>query len=305
MTILHRACLLILLGAMFVGPASADCTPLSGDTRLRITNYLAQRITPASGRVAILSIISESTLGDTCYKKLVVQVSGTFAPLTFYLSPDQRFLSSTLYDMTKDPTIEASEIAANVARLLDRDPSPRLLHSNARVTVVEFADMQCPYCRSFDQWYDGLPSPLRESTSLVFKHLPLPQHSWARIAAESSACVNQQSSASFWSLLNYLFAHQEQITPDNIKETILAVLTRASDIDTKRLALCEMQGVGAKLVDRDLAIAKELFVTSTPTLFINGRRLPVLHSRDDLERVLNEELNNNSVKDRTKALTLK
>jgi protein-disulfide isomerase len=282
----------ILLTVVFrlMSIADGQCGTVPTAVRAQITTYLAQRIVPASIGPPNLSILSMTDVGDTCYKKILVQVTGTAAPLTFYLSPDLRFLVSTLYDLTKSPTQEAAEIAANVAHLLDQDQSPRLSGVKPVITLVEFGDLQCPYCRRFAEWYESLPGPLLDSTSLVFKHLPLPQHSWARTAADYAACANRQSTTAFWSLSNYLFAHQEDIGPASIKEQILAAVAQEPNVDTAQLVECVRNGTGATLVERDINVAKELEVTSTPTVFVHGRRIQTLHSRDDLVHVLAREL---------------
>jgi protein-disulfide isomerase len=292
MTYLYRLLVILSCGLSQLLMAD-DCTPVSQDVTSRITKYLALRITSTSGGVP--SILSVSTVQNTCYHKLLIQVSGTLNPLTLYLSPDQRFLTSTLYDLASDPREEASRIAANVEKLLMRDESPRLSGSRPRITVVEFGDLQCPYCRNFASWYQSLPTPLLEETTLIFKHLPLVQHSWARSAALYSACTNQQSTVAFWDLSSYLLTHQDEITPANIKDRVIAALSQTHSVDPEQLVTCATTEAGSSLVDRDSAVAKELAVHSTPTLFIDGRPAPPLHSEEDLRLLLERELRGNLV----------
>jgi protein-disulfide isomerase len=268
------------------------CRSLSDQQNSQITQYLAHRIESQSGGVP--SILSATLVPDTCYRKLVIQVTGTSNPMTLYLSPDQRFLTSTLYDLARDPDEEAAQVAANVQQLLMRDESPRTSGRDARITLVEFGDLQCPYSRRFADWYRSLPAELLSETDLVFKHLPLPMHSWAQQAAQYAACANRQSATAFWELANYFLAHQEEITPANITAKASEVLSHIPNVNAQDFASCATTNVGSDVVARDTAVAKELAVNRTPTLFIDGRQLPPLHSGEDLRLALERELRDRS-----------
>src|SRR4029077_2323575 len=128
------------------------------------------------------------------------------------LSPDERFLTSTLYDLAIDPKKEVVRIADNVTKLLMRDKSSQFTSLDNRITLVEFVDFQCPYCKRFADWYSALPEPLRNQTTLVFKNLPLSQHPWARPAASYAVCASQQSPSAFHELTNFFFQKQSEIT---------------------------------------------------------------------------------------------
>lgn len=175
-------------------------------------------------------------------------------------------------------------------QLLQRDKSPRLVGSHSRLTVVEFGDAQCPYCRQFADWYQTLPPELLDSTTLVFKHMPLPQHSWARTAADYSACAGQQTEGAFWALTNYLLTHQGEVNSNNANEKILRAAAQVQGISVERLQMCVAAGTGSSLVQRDISVANDLSVNSTPTLFIHGRRAPALTSKEDLVRLLIKEM---------------
>lgn len=273
--------------------ADDSCKPLSAATTSHITEYLAERIVSLSGGVP--SILSAGPVSGTCYQKLVFHVSGTEKPLTLYLSPDQRFLTSTIYDLSVDPKAEEARTASDVERLLMRDESPRLSGANPQVVLVEFGDLQCPYCKRFADWYRSLPPALLDRTSLVFKHLPLVIHPWARLAASYAACANQQLPAAFWQLASYFVDHQDGITPDNIRDQVEVALSQTANIDASKLASCATSGAGPGLVARDVAVASELGVTRTPTLFIDGRRAPQLQSAEDLRLLLDRELQTRTI----------
>lgn len=278
--VLAMLCLVTPLAA-----SDDSCRPLSAELNARVTEYLAHRIVSQSGGVP--SIQSASLVPGTCYYELLIKVTGTVNPITVYLTPDQRFLTTTLDDLTSDPD-------QVVEQLLMRDDSPRLSGHNVRVTLVEFADLQCPYCKRFADWYNELPADILDGTTLVFKQLPLAMHSWSETAAGYAACANQQSTEGFWRLVTYLYSHQNEITPENIGDRVSRILANPPSVDAQKLISCVTGELGKTLVSRDVAVARELGVHETPTLFIDGRRIAPLRSEGDLRLLLQQALRDHS-----------
>jgi protein-disulfide isomerase len=285
---LGRNWLVPLILTIAASANAADCSPLSQDVPPRIISYLSQRL--VSGADKPLAIASIEEVPNTCYHKISLSLPNTTAQTVLYLSPDERFLTPILYDLSADPKTEVAHIASNVEKLLMRDASPHNSAVHERIKLVEFADLQCPYCKLFNEWFAALPDSLRSQTTLVFKHLPLPQHIWARSAAEYTACAWLQNPAAFWQLDNFLMARQSEITPANLKEKILTELSGDARLDQQELQNCAATGKGAAIVDRDIEIAKELAIRSTPTLFVEGRKVITPRSPEELRRLLEVEL---------------
>lgn len=284
-----RTCFFLAL-LTFVAPclSAQVCPPIPQETIKRVEQYLGQRLTAATPTVP--TVQSVSVVLNTCYHQLSITMPGRVPPVVMYLSPDGRFLTSTLYDLAEDPAKEVLRIATDVGSLLMRDPSPRLETPDSRVVLVEFGDLQCPYCRQFSDWYKAVPADLRRRTKLVFKHLPLDIHSWARAAATLGACTAQQSPTAFWVLADYLLTHQPELQRDNVKDRSMELLAQRRDIDVHQLNVCVSGDAGSAVVARDEAVAKQLAVHSTPTLFVNGRRVLQLHSQKELEDLLKREI---------------
>ena len=160
------------------------------------------------------------------------------------------------------------------------------------MTLVEFVDFQCPYCKHFAEWYSNLPETLRAQTTLVFKNLPLPQHPWARRAALYAGCANVQSAAAFHEIVDLFFQKQLEITPDNLEDTIFAGLRQSSSLNLEKLNTCVSTQVAASIIDRDIAVAKQLNVNHTPTIFINGQRVLQVTSVQELQHLLEIHLRN-------------
>lgn len=293
MTWLKFICILSLLSAMGLSqtPSPSNCPSSSKDIRQRVEHYLGQRL--VSGTTVSPLVKSIDLLPDSCFRKVTMTIPATAGDVVMYLSPDERFLTSTLYDLSVDPQKEVSRIASNVTKLLMRDQSPRLAGDESRINLVEFVDLQCPYCKKFAEWYSALPDSLQRQTTLVLKNLPLPQHPWARSAAEYAVCASSQSPLAFRELSTFFLRNQSEITPQNLKDKVLKAFNQPTSVDLQQLEKCISGKEASQVVERDLAIAKQLNVNNTPTLFINGRRVLRVASAEELRHLLETELANN------------
>jgi protein-disulfide isomerase len=269
--------------------ASANtCPSLSSNTKAKIQAFIDQRLKYGSDQATIITSITDYT---NCYRKVIFAVPTVSNPVVMYLSPDERFLSSTLYDLSLDQEQEATKISADVQDRLLREVSPTLGTPGQPITIVEFGDFQCPYCKQFGEWYAALPPSLRAHAVLTFKHLPLPQHLWAQVAATYSACTYLQSNEAFWQLANFYYLHQKELSINDLPNKTEELLKASHGVDIKIIDGCVKDMTGAAVVSRDAMTARELNVRSTPTLFLNGRRLLPLQSADALRQLLEKEIN--------------
>jgi hypothetical protein len=109
LTILNRHLLFMFIAFAVPLPATGtDCPPLSEGINSRISNYLSRRL--VSSDSVVVSVVSVSSVTGTCYHKVVVSIPGAAAPVQFYLSPDERFLTSALLDLKVDPEQEVARI---------------------------------------------------------------------------------------------------------------------------------------------------------------------------------------------------
>lgn len=266
---------------------AAQCSEPSADIGHRIESYLSQRV--VSGNSVKVSVVSVTVIPETCYRKVTVALSGAHKDNVMYLSPDERFLAPALYDLSVDPQKEVARIAVEVEKsLLEGEYQKRIVSTKLR--IVEFVDFECPYCKQVAEWYEALPEKLKSKTALIFKHLPLEQHPWARTAAIYAACAGSQSSEALEHVAKFFFLSQDNLTAENILQETLNKLSGEKSLNLKLLAACVSNGEGAKVMDSDIEIAHTLNVTGTPTVFINGKRILPLHSAIEFERLLEREL---------------
>lgn len=120
-----------------------------------------------------------------------------------------------------------------------------------------FTDFQCMFCKIEANSIRTEVLPSEADVGMRFRHLPLPKHQWARLAAEAVACVGAQDNEAFWQVHDLLFLHQDDISNTvDPKATIDRIIESAGCVDMKRYAICQNRGVGAAIVSRDLDLAK-------------------------------------------------
>lgn len=163
--------------------------------------------------------------------------------------------TTTPQTQTGDPSIEGE---------------PTLGSADAPVTIVEFSDYECPYCKSY---FDNSHAQLKEDyiekglVKLVFKDFPLGFHPLAEPAAVAANCVyNQLGDESYFEYHDMIFTNQQTLSVNNLR--MWAMDVDGLDMDTWDVCI-EDPSVAAE-VQADLAEGANLGVTGTPSFFING-----------------------------------
>jgi protein-disulfide isomerase len=226
-----------------------------------------------------LEVAENSLVGATCYRKLVLQSRETDKVayrFELFASPDMRFLSKELMDMTIDPLVEERQKMAALNSGLLAPGAPAQGRVDAPVTIAIFSDFQCPYCaRLAETVKDVLPDEA-DRARLVFHYFPLGMHSWARPAAEAAACAQQQGDAYFWSLHDFLFDHQKEISRDSLLEKLAGHTESLQGFDRQKFDRCVVTRAAISVVDRDLAFGRENGIRATPTVFVNGKQTRIV-----------------------------
>jgi protein-disulfide isomerase len=157
-------------------------------------------------------------------------------------------------------------LSAEVAASIANSKGPAFGPANAKVTVVEFSDFQCPYCGKAASVVDQIKEKYSERVRFVFRQFPLPMHENARGAAEAALAANAQGK--FWEFHDKLFQNQTQLTRSGLegfaKDTGLNLAEFKKALDAKTYAAD---------VDSDVKLGESVAVQGTPTMFINGARV--------------------------------
>lgn len=157
---------------------------------------------------------------------------------------------------------------------------------NAPVTVVEFGDFQCPFCKAFhDTTFQSLLNAYPNQIRFVFRNFPLTQiHPQAEIAAEAAACANEQNK--FWEMSDLLFANQDHLTSDDLKGYAVTLGLNATQFNS-----CLDTSKYSQTIQQDITDGTSYGVTGTPTFFIDGIPLAGAQSLSAFQQIIDSELN--------------
>jgi protein-disulfide isomerase len=156
---------------------------------------------------------------------------------------------------------------------------------DAKVTIIEFSDFQCPFCSKGATVLTALEKKYGNKVKFGFKHFPLPFHAQARIAAEASMCANEQSSKLFWKMHDAMFADQSKLDKDNLIATAKKVGVKEADFKA-----CLDSGKHKAKIDANVAEGTALGIKSTPTFFVNGKLINGAQPVEVFSEVIDEEL---------------
>jgi len=185
----------------------------------------------------------------------------------FYVSKDGKFLfRGEMSDMTKDPLVESR------SQIQTKD-APSMGDPKALVTLVEYSDFECPVCRNLhDVLRDMLPK-YPGKLRVIFKDFPIEQlHPWARTAAIAGRCAYQQNPAAFWKMYDFIYDNQEIISAANAW-TMMLDYAGQSGLEADTFKVCMASPDAGDAVNASRANGQLLEVNSTPTVFVNGRRM--------------------------------
>lgn len=184
----------------------------------------------------------------------------------FYVTPDGRHaLVGDIFPFGAHPFEAARKELEREAHGPSRGPA------EAQVTIVEFSDLQCPHCKEEQPTLDKLLDD-NKNVRLVFENFPLPAHDWAAKAAAYADCIGRSSKDAFWKFIESVYAAQNDITAANADDKLKGLADQAGAKGTE-IAACAAQPETMTRVEQSVALGKSLDVNSTPTIFINGRKL--------------------------------
>ncbi len=172
----------------------------------------------------------------------------------------------------KDYRVDLPELP--ILRLpIDLAGYPSKGNPDAKITLVEFADYQCPHCKNAGPVVKKLMEQYGEQVRLVYRDFPVNQSGISRKVAEAAVCADQQ--AMYWPFHELAFSRQSYL-----KSISTEMLATELDMDIAAFNTCLKSGDAQARVATSEAEARELGVASTPTFFVNGR--PLSHSHGDL-----------------------
>jgi protein-disulfide isomerase len=167
---------------------------------------------------------------------------------------------------------------------ISTDGAPFRGPANAPVTVVEFSDFHCPFCRRVKPTLAELLAKYPDKVKLVYKDLPLDQlHPAARAAAEAAQCAHDQGR--FWPFHDKLYEGEPDASPAHLQ-----AVAKEVGLDLEAFDRCVTSGKFRGAVQASVEEAEGFGATGTPAFFINGRLLSGAQPLDAFVRMIEEEL---------------
>ncbi len=210
-------------------------------------------------------------------------------PVHYFMSKDgKKIFKGDVYDLNKSP------FQANLD-LLDVKGAPSLGPASAPIAIVVFSDFQCPMCKQeaeviHKQITEAFPTQVR----VYFRDYPLESlHNWARPAAIAGRCVYKLNPAAFWDYHDWIYENQSYIGLDNLNSKLQEFAT-AKGIDGMQLSRCIENKTTEPEVKASMAIGNSLSLNSTPTIFVNGRRIDGAVPWENLQALIKAEIDHNA-----------
>lgn len=194
--------------------------------------------------------------------------------LSFFLTDDRKFmtLSNDIYRLNVDPRKE-------VLRTIVTKDQPSQGAANAAVTIVEYADLECPSCARMQQYLETDFMPKYGSkVRVIFKEFPLPMHEWSTFGAIANECAYQIDPSKFVPYRTLIFQHQNdvdavQANSAQVRDLLLSYGQQVG-LDRAKLGVCYDSQASKPRVEAGRKEGEDLGVNQTPTFYIDGRPFP-------------------------------
>jgi len=285
---------LLVLIAVFFLSVSVRAQPKLDEDRLLF--HVKETFNIPAGVEAKLGTPEKSGIPGLWKVKLTLSRGGQTQERTILVSEDgARYVVGDVAELSKLPDPE------NLARLKTAG-APSKGPEGAKITIVEFTDFQCPYCkRAHEAIEENLFKTYGDRVRLVFKHFPLGMHPWAQPAGVAAACVHKIKPSAFWKFADAVFREQDTINQvamgsdhrsydaDKFRTKILE-LAKAAGVDGKKLSECYDKKETLEVVKQDVAEGDAMAINSTPTLFVNGHRMVGFGGFEQLKALVDEML---------------
>jgi len=244
---------------------SVPVTPANQDQLVKVTESFVRDLYAWGPDFAVkIGPFSQSAAPDYYRVGLQVTYNGQSDNGDLFVSKDGKtVLRGDIFATDKNPF-------EGVRAHLHTEGNPSTGPANAPITLVEFADFECPHCKEFNDNFAALQRKFPQ-IRLVYKDYPLNDiHPWAEAAAIAGRCAFMQSPAAFWKMHDEIFKQQDSITPDNAWDELNG-FAKDEALDADAFKTCMASASAKTAVDANHNDALTLGVSSTPTVYVNGR----------------------------------
>jgi protein-disulfide isomerase len=264
---------LLIFGYMLFASASASASECVGPDSAKsaeIVSYLIKKYQIASSTNLVLA--NSAKANDSCFWKVEYVTA----------SPKQTYvLFVSLVEMRAKNDALSKDLLAGANAGMGAAGAP--------VTIVEFSDFECPFCKRMTDVLEKEVLPKEAGrVRLVFRNFPLSMHPWAKQAAEIAECAALQKPEAFWAMHDYFFENQGSLTPANVQQQLTAFAATRKDLNQTQFAACVDHELGLGPVMQDQKLGDRLGIHGTPSLFVNGVRFDGFRSAEEMMQIVEQ-----------------
>lgn len=209
----------------------------------------------------------------------------------FLLSRDHKtLLRMSKFDLTSDPYVE-------IMKKIDVSGRPTRGNKDAKVTVVNYDDFECPFCSGMHRTlFPGLFKEYGDRVLFIYKDYPLEEiHPWAVHAAVNANCLGAQNGDAYWDYADTLHGNQDAIKAKGRDgwnaelDRLASAQGQRHNLDVPKLQAC-VKAQDEKAVRASMREAETVGVEATPTMFVNGQKLDGAVPADEVRLALDQAL---------------
>ncbi len=193
----------------------------------------------------------------------------------FFMTSDRKCLVvGSVFNMGIDPVLHARKVINTINQ-------PTQGPTSAPVTIVEFADLQCPMCARMHEFLENELFPkYNGKVRVIYKEFPLPSiHDWTMVATVANECVYQIDPPAYIPFRSLVFKNQSSINATNVRDLVITYGEQVG-VDRLRLAACIDSKASVPRIEEDFKEGQAVGVQSTPTSFINGKMIVGMPGND-------------------------
>jgi protein-disulfide isomerase len=154
--------------------------------------------------------------------------------------------------------------------------------AQAKVNLVEFSDYQCPSCKLFAPVVKELTDKYKDKLYFVYRDYPLPQHEFARSAAQAAHAAELQGK--FWEMHDLLFRYQDDLSPAKLVD-----YANLLKLDINKFNLDSTSSAISSKIEKSLTDGNNIKISETPTFFLNGVKMTIL-SQDEFKKTIEQAI---------------
>ena len=287
------ALLLICLGCSAQPPPTSPlAAPASSDISRAIERQVRAHYTLPPDVKVLIGALRSSEFANYDALTITFASPGKKQDFEFLLSRDHKSLVRlTKLDLTSDPY-------AAVMKKIDVSGRPARGNKDAKVTVVNYDDFECPFCsRMHATLFPGLFKEYSDRVVFIYKDYPLEEiHPWAVHAAVNANCLAAQSGDAYWDYADYLHANQHSISSQKGRDgqngeldKLATLQAEKHNLDVPKLQSC-VKAQDEKAVRASMHEGETVGVDATPAVFVNGQKLDGAVPADEVRAALDQAL---------------